>query len=509
MKTTLWGKLFLMLPILLIVLPFLLAFGFGLWYLFEKGWLLYWLLGALGVLTLTQIYFKLIQSKKFTIFANKPQVTPNGRWSSQDEMVFTQMKAFSQSIDKSTITIDKTLPNRLLELGMEATQEVARHYYPQSSNPALEVTLPHLLKISELVINDMRKEMIEKIPFSHSVTINHFLKVPKMVDLVGDVTSSYRLGRAIVNPLGAVVSELKDRLTSKLFNYSKEELLNWLIDFYILKVARYTIDLYGKNITLNDFDPQSYTTTPTKENKEANAPLKILVVGQINSGKSSLINALFAKEKAIVDSNPVESGINYYNYQSDGKIDTILVDIAGYSSVGIEDKNYRNVVNEIKRADLLILVSAATNAARDLDRALLDNMQAYFDSKPNLKPPLVVCALNQIDKLSPQKQWNPPFDINRPKTPKEKGIKQAMEVVSRELGLSLDAIVPINLHPQREYNIKEALIPLLLDHLSEAQKTQYIRALREYQSKEFWIKLKEQAKATGRLFKNTNSSRHY
>ncbi|MEA2027917.1 MAG: GTPase [Campylobacterota bacterium] len=499
MKTTLFGKIFLILPIFLILSPFALAFGFGLWYLMERGWLLYWFMATLAILSIIKIFFRLFRNKKVDIFKDKPQVESSSTWGNQDEEVFKQMELYAKKIDKSLIVLDKTLPNRLLDLGIATTQEVATHYYPDKTNPALEVTLPHLLKISELVIKDIRKEVIEKVPFSHSVTINHFLKVPKMMDLFGDANASYRVGRMVLNPLGSIILEMKDHITAKLFNYSKEELLNWVVDYYILEVARYSIDLYGHNITLNEFESIDNRQDKRDEPSQKESPLKITVVGQVNSGKSSLINALFGKDKAIVDNTPTQGKTQYYNYSTDDRIDTILVDTQGYQSINEKDKSYHDIIAQIKSSDIILLLLTATNAAREADKALLDGVESYFETHPKLRMPVIIGVLNQIDKLSPQKQWSPPFDVIHPKSPKEQNIQKAIEVAQKEL--SLDSIIPINLHPKREYNIKEVLIPTILEHLNEAKKVQYIRSLREYQSKEFWIKLKEQAKATGRLIK--------
>jgi|GEM_PF-1422508 len=499
MKTTLFGKIFLILPIFLMLSPFILAFGFGLWYLFDKGWLLYWLMGTLVLLSIIKIFFRLFKNKKVNLFNNKPQVESSGTWSNQDEEIFKQMKIYAKEVDKSLIVLDKTLPNRLLDMGIATTQEVASHYYPDKTNPALEVTLPHLLKISELVIKDIRKEVIEKVPFSHSVTINHFLKVPKIMDLFGDANASYRVGRMVLNPLGSIISEMKDHITAKLFNYSKEELLNWIVDYYILEVARYSIDLYGHNITLNEFETTKKAVKSQDEPSKKEKPLKITVIGQVNSGKSSLINALFGKAKAIVDPTPTQNGIQYYEYSTNNEIDTLLVDTQGYQNIDDKDKNYLDIIKEIKNSDIILLVLSSTNAARASDKALLDGINHYFGNNPKLRAPVILGILNQIDKLAPQKQWNPPFNITTPKSPKEQNIQHATQIIQKELDVS--TIIPINLHPNREYNIKEALIPTILEHLDEAKKVQYIRSLREYQSKEFWIKLKEQAKATGRLIR--------
>ncbi len=472
--------------------PFVFVFIFGLWYLYEKQWLIYWLLMVVGILAFVKITFLIFGDKHYEIFKDKPQVVPNDRWDNRDDEVFAQMQIFAKAIDKSSLAFNQGLPNRLLDMGIQTTQKVASYYYPDSPNPALEVSLPHLLKISELVLKDMRKELIEKIPFSHRITINHFLKVPKVVDFFNDAHASYRVGRMIANPIGSILSEVKDHITSKLFAYSKEELLRWMVDFYILEVARYSIDLYGHNITLNAFEPTLQDTPTPKE-----SPIKIAVVGEVNSGKSSLINALLGNSKAFVDERAVSVEYQYYPYQTPNAIDTILIDTTGYQSVDATGADSIKLLNTITKSDMVIVVLRANSAAREADQALLKSIESYYDAHPKLRKPVVIGVLNHIDKISPPKEWNPPFDIQNPKTLKEQNIQHALKVVQKELEIT--QLIPINLHPNRIYNIQQALIPILIKNLQEATKVQYIRHLRAYQKREFWIKLKEQAKATHRL----------
>lgn len=491
MKTTLFGKFFLILPIVLMFTPFVFVFIFGLWYLYEKQWLIYWLLMVVGILAFVKITFLIFGDKHYEIFKDKPQVSPSDTWDNRDDEVFAQMQTFAKAIDKSSIAFNQTLPNRLLDMGIQITQKVASHYYPDSPNPALEVSLPHLLKISELVLKDMRKELIEKIPFSHRITINHFLKVPKVVDFFNDAHASYRVGGMIANPIGSILSEVKDHITSKLFSYSKEELLSWMVDFYILEVARYSIDLYGHNITLNEFQPTPNDTSATPSPPPS--PLKIAVVGESNSGKSSLINALLGKPKAFVDALSTQTPTTSYSYAIDETTQALLIDTQGYGTTN----NPKTLLEEIVESDIIVWVLLATNAARESDKALLEAITHYYHAHPKLRKPIIIGVLNHIDKISPQKEWNPPFDIQNPKTLKEQNIQQALKVAQKELEIT--PLIPINLHPNRIYNIEQTLVPTLLKNLQEATKVGYIRHLRAYQKREFWIKLKEQAKATHRL----------
>jgi len=495
LKTTLFGKFFLILPIILMFTPFVFVFIFGLWYLYEKQWLIYWLLMVVAILAFVKINFLIFGNKHYEIFTDKPQVTPNDTWDNRDDEVFKQMQTFAKEIDKSSLAFNQVLLNRLLDIGIQTTQKVAAYYYPDSPNPALEVSLPHLLKISELVVNDMRKELIEKIPFSHRITINHFLKVPKVVDFFNDAHASYRVGRMIANPIGSILSEVKDHITSKLFAYSKEELLRWMVDFYILEVARYSIDLYGHNITLNAFEPVAQDTPNLPLLKAS--PLRIVVVGEVNSGKTSLIHALLVSSKALKDARLLPTESQHYPYQTPNAIDTILIDTVGYQTIDVTKPDSVELLDAIKKSDMLVLVFRANSAAREADQALLKSVERYYDAHPKLRKPVVIGVLNQIDKISPPKEWNPPFDIQNPKTLKEQNIQHALEVIQKEL--EIPYLIPVNLHPNRTYNIQEALVPILIKNLEEAKKVQYIRDLRAYQKREFWIKLKEQAKATHRF----------
>jgi hypothetical protein len=60
-------------------------------------------------------------------------------------------------------------------------------------------------------------------------------------------------------------------------------------------------------------------------------------------------------------------------------------------------------------------------------------------------------------------------------------------------------VVPVCLHPERLYNVEEALMPLLVQVLPEAKRTLLLRSLKMLREQEQWELLGRQARAAGRF----------
>jgi tRNA modification GTPase len=104
--------------------------------------------------------------------------------------------------------------------------------------------------------------------------------------------------------------------------------------------------------------------------------LHVVIVGRPNAGKSSLLNALAAQDRAIV--TPIAGttrDVLRENIQLDGVLLT-LVDTAGLrESIDIvEREGMRRARNELERADVALLVSDAEHLAEDM--ALLGPAQS-------------------------------------------------------------------------------------------------------------------------------------
>ena len=103
------------------------------------------------------------------------------------------------------------------------------------------------------------------------------------------------------------------------------------------------------------------------------------------------MNALLGRNAAQVDRLPVAAGIRYDYTLPSGQPVSIL-DTSGYGQDGPSDEDFAAAVEASRDADLIVLVTQATNPGRQPDVDLLDRLRAWFASKPHLKMPPVVVA---------------------------------------------------------------------------------------------------------------------
>jgi uncharacterized protein len=98
---------------------------------------------------------------------------------------------------------------------------------------------------------------------------------------------------------------------------------------------------------------------------------------------------------------------------------------------------------QAERADLVLWVASATQAARANDRSALDALRAKGATQLTRRPAPILLALTHIDQLRPASEWTPPYDIATPTRPKAQAIRAAMDSVARILDLPVDTIVPV------------------------------------------------------------------
>jgi uncharacterized protein len=184
--------------------------------------------------------------------------------------------------------------------------------------------------------------------------------------------------------------------------------------------------------------------------------------------------------------------------ERDGVGQMIVLDTAGYGGPAARDE-VRRTEAELLRVDIVLLVCAATSAARHPDRQLLARVTALFASHPEAVPPPIIVILTHIDRLRPLREWAPPYNIAQPQRAKEQAIVQAIEVIARDLETPLSDVIPVCLQPGRLYNIEEGVIPAILGRLANAKRVQYLRCLREQQREDYWNRLRRQAINAGRI----------
>lgn len=496
---------FLFIMAVIFLLPFLGFIGLGGYWLWEH----HWFYQAVGILSANSLLiYTLIRHRSQKFKAENITFNPipaNPYWTDDGKLAFEALAAVTERWKNETDLL--TNSTKALRLTNEILTTVARYFHANSKYPLLEFPLPYLLKLITLVCNDIQNEVLNKIPASHAITIGDFLRAKAMVDNVKSVKPFWEVGRLLFDWSGAVFSKTRELLIDKGINFVTEEISQRLVSVYVNKLGYYAIQLYSGQITLEDIVPTSVLTPDTiADNKEIAdhentlEPLRLLVLGQVSSGKSSLINALFGEVKSAVSVLPTTSEITPYILERDGLPQAIILDSAGYG--GLTHTILPEALKkEWTQIDIILMVCSASNAARSADMAQLNAIRHYFQEQRKQVMPVVIGVATHIDRLRPLQEWQPPYNVVNPDTSKAQNIRAFCEAIANDLNLPLKNVVPVCLNPQTAiYNIDEGLMPIIHDQLNEAQRVRYLRCLRHQQDKSYWQQWRKQALGLGRVF---------
>lgn len=122
-------------------------------------------------------------------------------------------------------------------------------------------------------------------------------------------------------------------------------------------------------------------------------PIKIVIVGEVKSGKSTLVNSIIEKDISEVDVLEATSSIinvhyseEYFNFKEEGQIINIGVDIDYLKKINIVDtpglksvtqENENKTLKYIQNADLILFVFDSTHIGQEDIRDALDNISNY------------------------------------------------------------------------------------------------------------------------------------
>ncbi|MGO8751012.1 MAG: GTPase family protein [Thermoguttaceae bacterium] len=444
------------------------------------------------------------------------EVQPDPRWAPTGQTAWHKVEAIAQRAQKQDLPLDR--PDPTWKLFREVLETVAHEFRPDAKEPAMEVPLPQALRTAELVARDLREVLSENVPGSHIFTLGDLKRLHKLAAWGQQWYFVYRfflrIGRFSMNPVSALVSEVRDVAAGDFWETSTVEMKRWAVGFCVRQAGFYAIQMYSGQ-AVGDESLSQYQTqrsqqdadrAQTADKRLAEEPLRILVLGQVKAGKSSLINALFGETRAAVDVVPRTRNVEPYLLQREGIPTAIILDTAGYEDQG-DESPFAGLEKEVAASDVVLLVCSAQSASRAADRRLLDALRAFFHARPDRVPPPLVAALTHIDQLRPLAEWNPPYDLAHPVGLKAENIRDAMQAVEQDLRLTPDQVVaPVCLRPDRLYNVEEGLAPAILTAMPEAQRVKYLRALRQYHDEEYWRQLWVQTLNTGRVLLKAGSA---
>lgn len=453
----------------------LLALG-GVW-LWQRGYTWAWAIAAAvsGLLAWTLSAFVRRRTAREHVTADRlgehlgDTADPSPDWGTREREIWPHVVALAEATPPFSFTeIDPVIAS-----ARQTAMRVAHYFNPERTETLAEFTLPEVLLLTERVSRRLRAKALRSIPFVRQMKIGRVLWVWRTIERFGPLAQTgyrlWRLGRVAFDPLTALFREIgghgDDRSSQVIFDRARA----WLTEAFVLEVGRAAIDLYSGRLSLSP-DELGEAAAADTALPETVAPVRLLLAGQTNAGKSSLVNALAQEVRSAAGALPTTARATEYLLEVDGRPAVSIVD-----TPGIGEEAEPELLAQAARADLIVWVASATQPARGPDRRRLDEFRAWANAQLHRRPPNVVVALTHIDELRPASEWTPPYDVAAPAGPKGRAIRAAIDATAAALALPAAMIVPVAMPPGREpYNL-DALWARIAVEIDQAKLVQLDR----------------------------------
>jgi predicted GTPase len=461
---------------LAVVFPWISLLALGIVWLWQGDHFWQWALGALllALLALPLSWLVRRRANAQARLALGDIAEPARDWTLCERDAWSDVIAIADA----TAPFAFTAPEPLIDTARSTIGAVARRFHPEGPEAWAQFTLPEVLLLAERLSHDVRREALRHIPGIRSLRLSHLLWVRQQHERFGPLARTawraghavWRLGRALVNPLPAAGREASSVLVDRAASELSYRLRAYATRLLVLEVGRAAIDLYSGRLALSQEEIRAAQERDAAGSEGPIAPIRIVLIGQVNAGKSSLVNALAQEIRSAVGPVPTTSRAAEYLLELEGRPAVSLVDMPGLGGPAGQD-----YLAQAERADIVLWVASALQPARDLDRKSLDELRAWAGAQRARRTPPALLALTHVDQLRPANEWMPPYDIGTPTAPKARAIRGAVDAVARSLDLQADAIVPIAMPPGRDpYNL-DALWARIAVELDEAKLVQLDR----------------------------------
>jgi predicted GTPase len=360
------------------------------------------------------------------------------------------------------------------QTGIQVLEFVAKKFDKKS----LDFSIPEGLKLFEEVSRRYKLVVKEHIPGIEYLKVSYIKAGYEAYDKYGELGQKIfkaaiwgnHLKNLYLNPL-KVISDLgREQATASMTKGVVDDMQYAAKQALLDEVAAVAIDLYSGRFSIEDEALQASDVSELDEKRFAPElePVRIVLVGQTSSGKSSVINALKEEMVAEVDVLPsTDSSTVYSTFVDDN--DVRVVDLQGLDGTPITEAE---MLKEMTQADVVLWVLKANQSARELDKQLKDKFDAFYDDPKNIsrKQPVVITIVNQVDRLKPVEEWQPPYDCSNPISAKAKIIAQALEY--NRILLKPDVVLPLAIAPEKVQFGLEALKQTLIERIADANNVQ-------------------------------------
>lgn len=454
----------------LFLFPVLILMGLGFWSLTQSGW--GWALGwsLLGCMALA--YFLALRWQKKQKLLQLPKAESLA-WTERDQAAWKLVSIHADRIKNLSMKQLISLQT-YQETAIALARELATFYHPKAVDPLSSLTIPEILTVVELATRDLAQMVNQYLPGGHLLRIKDFQNIKKMAEWYPTVRNITWMLSGIFTPLQTAARYLTSNVgLSGPWQKVQQNVLVWFFAAYVQRLGVYLIELYSGRLRVG---AERYLEL--KEHHAEVNHLRIVLIGQTNVGKSSLVNAILGEQLAATDVLPATTQAQRYALKLDGiKTSLELIDTVGYGSQGPTELQSQATASLIQSADAVLLVLHARSPGRQADLIQLQRMEDSLKVQPNLRRPPVLAVLTHIDLLSPMMEWSPPYDWLNPAVPKARSIHDAVLIVHKQFQDRVMVTVPACTAEGKQFGIQEAVLPALTAILDQAAGVALLRVL--------------------------------
>jgi uncharacterized protein len=467
-----------MLLFLVVALPWLSLVVLGSVWLWQSGLAWVWSLAValLGLLAWPLAKSVRGRAKKEARLALADIAEPSAAWNGAERDAWSALLQVADTVTPLAFTELEPLIARV----RETVEIVAQHFHPEAHDAWAQFTLPEFLLLTERLCRDVRRESLRHIPGAGTIRFSHLLWARRQNRRYGVMARAgwrigsglWRIVRAGLNPLQAAGQETSGAFVEKAVNVLSYRMRAYATRLLVLEVGRAAIELYAGRLTLSDDELADARERDMAHISAPDVPVRIVLIGQVNAGKSSLLNALAQEVRGAVGPVPTTSNAAEYLLEVEGNPVVSIVDTRGFDEL---KESATELIAQADRADLILWVASATQPARGPDRERLDQVRSWAREQLSRRTPPILLALTHVDELRPVTEWTPPYDVANPAGLKARSIRGAMDAAARALDLPVTAVIPLAVPPNRApYNL-DALWARIAVELDNAKLVQLDR----------------------------------
>lgn len=420
-----------LLSAIIYALPWLALVFLGILWLAEHDWLLPFVGITLGLILVLRLVLLLVRDRRRTKVApsanaeHTPIVAANPEWTERELAVFNSLCI--------GIAREPRPWGDMRPLALDMVEQAAQRL-SAGKKGALDFSIPEALLLADRVLVRLRRDLHDRVPFSDRISLKtiFWLWENKVWAQRGAAVAgwAWRAKRMITNPPVAILQEIQGAVTSGADGGEIKSFSVAIVQQIMLEeVARAAIDLHAGHLRFTDEELLEIELGSAEIDRrilaQPDEPIRLLVIGQVSAGKSSVVNRLAGSTVAETDMAPTTPGLVRHELDIDG-ISYSVID-----SQGIDGSNEvaQTLLAQLLDCDHVLWVVRANRPARAPDVELLGMIAEAFAARPLRRIPPITLVANAVDQLLPD--W--PYPEHLLPTEAQATIKAASAAIAADL----------------------------------------------------------------------------